>query len=95
MATKITVGKKDRIVLPKSLLEKLDVKPGDTLLAESEYDCITLRPARQKALLKKELGIWVYQGEPSSASIPDLNDAEHKKRLWELSGSGAYGRRRL
>ncbi len=64
MATKITVGKKDRIVLPKSLLEKLDVKPGDTLLAESEYDCITLRPARQKALLKKNSASGCTKGNP-------------------------------
>jgi hypothetical protein len=27
-----------------------------------------------KALLKKENGVWVYQGEPSDASITDLID---------------------
>jgi hypothetical protein len=37
-----------------------------------------MRPIRQEALLKKELGIWVCQGESSSVSIPELIDAERE-----------------
>jgi len=37
-----------------------------------------MRPIRQEALLKKELGIGVCQGESSSVSIPELIDAERE-----------------
>jgi AbrB family looped-hinge helix DNA binding protein len=84
MATKISVDKAGRVVLPKSLREKMRVEAGDDLLIEAEGDRITLRPIRREALLKKELGIWVYQGEPSDTSTPDLIDAEREKRIREL-----------
>ena len=84
MATKISIDKAGRVVLPKSLREKMRVEAGDDLLVEAEGDRITLRPIRQEALLKKELGIWVYQGESSSTSIPELIDAEREKRVREL-----------
>jgi len=53
---------------------------------DSEGDQITLRPVRPKALLKKEQGVWVYQGEATRASIPDLIDREREKRSRELIG---------
>jgi hypothetical protein len=56
------------------------------LLVENEGDRITLRPVRPEALLKKEHGIWVYQGESSDISIPKLIDEEREKRLREIAG---------
>jgi hypothetical protein len=47
-------------------------------------DQITLRPLCPEALLKKECGVWVYQGEATDVSIPDLIDGEREKRLREL-----------
>src|ERR1035438_847652 len=44
-------------------------------------DQITLRPLCPEALLKKERGVWVYQGEATQVSIPDLIDRERRKRL--------------
>lgn len=85
VANKISIDKAGRVVLPKSLREKMRVEAGDDLLVEAEGDRITLRPIRQEALLKKEYGIWVYQGESSDASISDLIDAEREKRIRELS----------
>ncbi len=41
---------------------------------------------RPKAHLKKERGVWVYRGEPTQQSIPDLLDRERDKRLRELIG---------
>jgi AbrB family looped-hinge helix DNA binding protein len=84
MATRISIDKAGRVVLPKALREKMRVEAGDDLLAEAEGDRITLRPIRQEALLKKELGIWVYQGESSSLSIPELIAAEREKRVREF-----------
>jgi len=85
MPSRITIDKKGRIVLPKSLREEMRVEAGDDLLIEAEGDRITLRPLRREALLRKEFGIWVYQGEPSDTSIPDLIDAEREKRIRELT----------
>jgi hypothetical protein len=49
-------------------------------------EVVTLRPVRPQAQLKKEHGVWVYQGEATTASIPALIDREREKRLRELMG---------
>ncbi len=80
MATKLTLDKAGRVVLPKPLRDRLQLAPGDTLHLESEGESITLRPVRQNVMLKKELGVWVYQGESTNSSIPDLVDRERENR---------------
>lgn len=86
MATKLTLDKAGRIVLPKLLRDEMQLGPGDTLQLETEGERITLRPIRPKVMLKKELGVWVYQGEPADDSIPDLLDREREKRAGEIRG---------
>jgi len=86
MTAKITVDRAGRIVLPKSLRDEMRLSAGDTLQLESEGERITLRPVRPKAMLKKEYGVWVYQGEPVNISISDLIDRERERRLLELLG---------
>jgi len=81
VATKLTLDKAGRVVLPKPLRDRLQLAPGDTLDLESEGERITLRPVRQNVMLKKELGVWVYQGEPADTSIADLVDRERENRL--------------
>ena len=83
MTTKLTLDQAGRVLIPKNLRQELHLGPGDTLELESEGDEITLRPVRPKALLKKEHGIWVYQGEPSDASITDLIDRNRESRIRE------------
>lgn len=73
-------------MIAKALRQKLHLSPGDTFQLESEGDRIALRPVRHEALLKKEQGVWVFQGEPVKASIPDLIDRQPEKRLRELTG---------
>jgi AbrB family looped-hinge helix DNA binding protein len=85
MPTKVSIDKAGRLVLPKALREEMHLGPGDDLLVENEGDRITLRPVRPDALLKKEHGIWVYQGETSDLSIPKLIDEEREKRLREIA----------
>jgi AbrB family looped-hinge helix DNA binding protein len=80
MATKLTLDKVGRVVLPKPLRDRLQLAPGDTLHLESEGERITLRPVRQNVMLKKELGVWVYQGEATDTSIADLVDRERENR---------------
>ena len=71
-------------MIPKALRKELQLGAGDKLHLEKQGECITLRPIRPKALLKKERGVWVYQGEATDISITDLIDREREKRLREL-----------
>jgi AbrB family looped-hinge helix DNA binding protein len=84
--TKVSLDRAGRLVLPKSLRDEMHLSPGDDLLVENEGDRITLRPVRPETLLKKEHGVWVYQGESSDLSIPKLIDEEREKRLREFAG---------
>jgi AbrB family looped-hinge helix DNA binding protein len=86
MTTKITLDRAGRILIPKTLRQELRLGSGDALELNSEGEEITLRPVRPQALLKKERGVWVYQGEPSRASIPELIDRQREQRLRELMG---------
>jgi AbrB family looped-hinge helix DNA binding protein len=86
MTTKITLDRAGRVLIPKTLRQELHLGPGDTLQLEREGDEITLRLLRPKALLKKEKGVWVYQGEPTNVSIPDLLDRQREQRSRELLG---------
>jgi len=83
MTTRLTLDQAGRVLIPKNLRQELRLGPGDTLELESEGDEITLRPVRPKALLKKEHGIWVYQGEPCEASITDLIDRNRESHIHE------------
>jgi AbrB family looped-hinge helix DNA binding protein len=85
MATKLTLDKAGRVVLPKPLRDRLQLAPGDVLNLESDGERITLRPLRQNVTLKKELGVWVYQGESSDASIADLLDRQREIRHREVT----------
>lgn len=84
MNGKITIDRAGRVIIPKPIREELHLKPGDSLELESGGDQITLRPVRPKATLKKEHGVWVYQGEPTDLSIVDLIAREREKRIREL-----------
>jgi len=81
----VSLDKAGRVVLPKALRDRMRLGPGDDLLVESEGERITLRPVRPQATLKKEYGVWVYQGELSDESIPGLIEREREKRARELS----------
>ena len=83
MTAKLTLDQAGRVLIPKSLRQELHLGPGDTLQLENEGDEIRLRPLRPKTLLKKEHGGWVYQGEPSTASITDLIDRNRESRIRE------------
>ena len=56
----------------------LHIRPGDKH--------VTPRRVRDKALLKKEQGVWVYQGERTDLSISDLIDRKREKRAREMMG---------
>ena len=84
MAEKIVIDKAGRVVLPKRIRDKMRLSAGDALLLEHQDEQLTLRPARPQAALTKEQGVWVYQGERSEESIPDLIDVAREKRIREF-----------
>jgi AbrB family looped-hinge helix DNA binding protein len=84
MTNKITLDRAGRVLIPKTLRRQLHLAPGDALELASEGEEITLRPLRPKAILKKERGVWVYQGERTGASIPDLIDQQRAQRSRDL-----------
>ena len=86
MTTKITLDRAGRVLIPKTLRRELHLGAGDALQLESKGEEITLRPVRTKALLKKERGVWVYQGEIPKASVVELIDSERDRRSRELMG---------
>ena len=86
MTTKLTLDKAGRVLIPKTLRQELHLGPGDALQLDSAGEEITLRPVRPKALLKKEHGVWVYQGEPTRDSIADVIDRTREQRSRELLG---------
>jgi AbrB family looped-hinge helix DNA binding protein len=83
MTTKLKLDKAGRVMIPKSLRLQLHLGSGATLQLESEGEQITLRPMRPKALLKREHGVWVYQGEPTETPIPGIIDRERERRVRE------------
>ena len=85
MSIKVSLDRAGRVVLPKPLRDKMRLEPGDQLSIESAGERITLRPIRPEVPLKKEYGIWVYQGSKSTVSLPELIDREREVRLRELS----------
>jgi AbrB family looped-hinge helix DNA binding protein len=87
MDSKITIDQAGRILIPKALRQELHLGAGDVLALSSDGEEIRLHPVRQKAMVKKEKGVWVYQGDPAEASsITGLIDREREKRLRELMG---------
>ena len=72
MATRLTMDRAGRIVIPKPLRDQLHLEPGDDLEMESVGEEITLRPVRGAGPLSKEHGVWVFRtGQPLSASATD------------------------
>jgi AbrB family looped-hinge helix DNA binding protein len=83
---KITLDRAGRVVLPKPVRDKMRLTPGSTLELQSEGEHITLRPVRPQAALRKEFGIWVFQGLSTDGSIPDLLEESRENRMRELQG---------
>jgi len=84
MTLTLTLDKAGRVVIPKPLRDELRLGPGDALELQAEGEQITLRPVRPKELLRKEHGVWVYQGERTNSSIVDLIDRDRENRMRDM-----------
>jgi AbrB family looped-hinge helix DNA binding protein len=69
MRGKVSLDRAGRVVLPKTIRDKLQLSPGDTFELIVQGDDLTLRPRRSSTPLQKERGIWVFRtGEPLTAA---------------------------
>ena len=83
--TKLTLDRAGRVLIPMAVRRKLRLEPGDSLALESENELLTLKPIRPPVGLKKELGVWVFHSEQTSAfSAAKLVEQDRKKRIREL-----------
>jgi AbrB family looped-hinge helix DNA binding protein len=96
MATTLTLDKAGRIVLPKSVRDKMRLRAGDSLELEGFQDHIVLRP-RRRARLHRKQGIWVFStGEPISAEATDkvLRDMREERELRFMGNLSRSSRRK-
>ena len=69
MSAKLNIDRAGRVVLPKPIRDRLQLEPGASLEIESFEDHIVLRPIREHATMRKELGVLVFDtGEAITAS---------------------------
>jgi AbrB family looped-hinge helix DNA binding protein len=85
MPGRLTIDKAGRVVIPKGLRDRLKLAPGDSIEIEASENEITLRPVHSAAPLRKKRGIWIYDGGPADASIPNLIERERAKRSRECA----------
>jgi AbrB family looped-hinge helix DNA binding protein len=62
MSTTVTLDSAGRVLIPKSLRDELRLEPGDSLQLETGGDSVTLRPMRAASPLRRERGVWVFNG---------------------------------
>ena len=68
----VSLDRAGRIVVPKSVRDRLRLSPGDTFDLVVQGDELTLRPRRSTTPLQKERGVWVFRtGHPLTAAETD------------------------
>ena len=80
---RVVLDTSGRLALPKSLRDHMRLSPGDSVSIEAEDDTITVKPIRPMASIKKECGMWVFQGEPMDITLSELIDRDREKRMLE------------
>jgi AbrB family looped-hinge helix DNA binding protein len=84
----LVIDRMSRIVVPKAIRDRFDLKPGDELEVTLEPDGIRLRRARPASPLADEGGMLVCSSEVpvSSWNIGQFLDAQRDQRSAEVGG---------
>jgi AbrB family looped-hinge helix DNA binding protein len=86
MNATVTIDKAGRLVLPKPMRDALHLKPGTALEIQQDGDCITLRPPRSNAMMKRKNGFWVFDTggrittEMVNKTLDEIRE-EHDRRI--------------
>jgi AbrB family looped-hinge helix DNA binding protein len=72
MNTTVTLDSAGRVVIPKTLRDKLGLESGDVLALECDGERMTLHAVRSGPAMHKEQGVWVFRsGRRISAADTD------------------------
>jgi AbrB family looped-hinge helix DNA binding protein len=88
MTITLTIDKAGRVIIPKPLRDSLHLDAGDSLTLSRVGEEIILRPVHEKAQLRKERGVWVFQSGQSAknSSIPEMIDHVRDERSRDILG---------
>lgn len=77
----LKIDKAGRIVVPKPLRERLDLKADTELEVLEQPEGLLLRPVGQRSSMIQVDGLWVHQGTPAPAANWDrvLEDVREER----------------
>lgn len=73
MVDTVTLDGTGRVVIPKELREELHLEAGDKFTVETDGEKVTLSRVRPKNRMRKEHGIWVFQGGEGTITVEEVN----------------------
>ena len=78
---KLRIDKSGRIVVPKSLRERLGLKPGTELEVFDQHSGVLLRRVKEQPALVKVDGLWVHRGVPQPGANWDriINEVREER----------------
>lgn len=80
MVMKVTIDKAGRLVVPKEIRDRLQIRPGDELEIEAEGDAIHLRHPQQEAVFQRERGLWTFRGGDNDVDVVDWTRKAREQR---------------
>jgi len=83
-AMTLAIDRAGRIVVPKTIRDRLGLRPGTELELSTSGDTLHLRPARQQPALLQIRGVWVHQGVAEGDLTKAVEEARNA-RIRELS----------
>jgi AbrB family looped-hinge helix DNA binding protein len=83
----LKVDRAGRIILPKSVRDRMGLQPDSELVLEETGDGIVLKPRQPEQLWKRENGRLVFCGEPAGKINWDtIVDDMREERIREIGG---------
>jgi len=70
------VDESGRVLIPKSIRDKLGLRPGTFVEVQRQGDTVLLRPVDHSEFLKLEGGVLVFTGQPTG----DMTDVIQRVR---------------
>lgn len=91
MKETISIDRAGRVVLPKPLRDRFQLREGDSLSLEVKGDAIELRPAKVGKLIKMN-GVLVYADPTPLPEGVDFTEQMRDERIAELIRRGQNDR---
>jgi AbrB family looped-hinge helix DNA binding protein len=83
----VKIDKAGRIILPKTLRDRLRLRQGSDLEIEERPEGVLLKPVGQEPSMVKKNGFWVYVGcVPRGFDWDSLIDSDREERIKDLAG---------